>query len=40
MTEFASLATTHAATAAATLAADILTWAFVALCVFVGRSEA
>ena len=36
MTEFATLATTHATT----LAADILTWAFVALCVFAGRSEA
>ncbi len=36
MTEIATLATTHAAT----VAADILTWAFIALCVFVGRSEA
>ena len=36
MTEFTSLATTPAAT----VAADILTWAFIALCVFVGRSEA
>ena len=36
MTEFATLATTHAAT----VAADILTWAFIAICVFVGRTEA
>lgn len=36
MTDLASLATPHTAT----IAADILTWAFVALCVFVGRSEA
>ena len=40
MTEFASLATTQTTTAFATLAADILTWAFVALCVFVGQSDA